>query len=341
MARTIGVFLFFFGFICMIALNLYSDASERSSKHSEGAIWSDSARKEYPLHPAILDSMPDIPSPCRSAGGLEAVTILTEKKEYVLVPVAFTPGESSPPWNQPLQVDGEDFPTLGRCGLHSEIELDMTRRITGRSIAEITELGRPDRLSTDGFLCEDEDILSVLKGDNRLVKRMGLTHFELAAPLIHLCGMIQHFREAGVWSSPYHSLTAPGHVLYNGKKLQLKITFTKGGQESIFNDGLNGAWGIEIWRQFEPAELDFVHQKYSHLDETEINALVEGLSHLFIGEMAPFYIYRYGFYEGHTGWRADPITIASLFGLRTLEQIESAFPKQTHEVLSRHHASER
>ena len=37
----------------------------------------------------------------------------------------------------------------------------------------------------------------------------------------------------------------------------------------------------------------------------------------------PFYIMRYGFYEGHTSYRADPIAIACIFGLRSLQQIES------------------
>jgi hypothetical protein len=40
------------------------------------------------------------------------------------------------------------------------------------------------------------------------------------------------------------------------------------------------------------------------------------------GEMHPFYIWRYGFYEGHTAWRSDPIAIAFIFGLKSIEEIE-------------------
>jgi hypothetical protein len=54
------------------------------------------------------------------------------------------------------------------------------------------------------------------------------------------------------------------------------------------------------------------------------------------GEMEPHYIQWYGFYEGHTSWRADPIAIAFLFGLRSLEEIEGAFPGRLPEVLSAH-----
>lgn len=54
------------------------------------------------------------------------------------------------------------------------------------------------------------------------------------------------------------------------------------------------------------------------------------------GEMQPFYIFRYGFYEGHTAWRTDPISIAFLFGLRSLKEIEATFPGRLWSVLTEH-----
>jgi hypothetical protein len=54
------------------------------------------------------------------------------------------------------------------------------------------------------------------------------------------------------------------------------------------------------------------------------------------GEMEPHYIQWYGFYEGHTGWRADPIALAFIFGLRSLEEIEAAFPGRLPVVLTAH-----
>ena len=39
------------------------------------------------------------------------------------------------------------------------------------------------------------------------------------------------------------------------------------------------------------------------------------------------YIMCYGFYEGHTEYRTDPIAIVFIFGLRSIEEIEDAiFP---------------
>jgi len=52
--------------------------------------------------------------------------------------------------------------------------------------------------------------------------------------------------------------------------------------------------------------------------------------------MAPYYIMRYGFYEGHTGWRADPIVIAFIFGMKDLEEIDAAFDGKLYDALTKH-----
>lgn len=45
---------------------------------------------------------------------------------------------------------------------------------------------------------------------------------------------------------------------------------------------------------------------------------------------------RYGFYEGHTSWRVDPIAFAFIFGLRSLDEIEAAFPGRLYKTLTGH-----
>ena len=45
---------------------------------------------------------------------------------------------------------------------------------------------------------------------------------------------------------------------------------------------------------------------------------------------------RYGFYEGRTVYRVDPISIAFIFGLKSLEEIEAVFPGWLDEVLTMH-----
>ena len=220
--------------------------------------------------------------------------------------------------------------------MHCERELDRTNTITGRSIAEITELGRPDRLSTSGFLAEDEDIISVLKGDNRIARRLGLSHAQLAKPLFHVLNLIARNQEQE------NHLNYQGHraqyppFLYNGKKISVKVEYTRGGQESIFADGLDGALAIQIDRELEQRERDYLDREYSHLNQRQREDLVKRLSCLFVGEMVMYYAKWYGFYEGHTGWRADPIAIAFIFGMKDLEDIDAAFDGKVYDALTEH-----
>jgi hypothetical protein len=286
------------------------------------------------LYPARLKAKPQIPSPHCTDDGREFLTVRTNKNEYLVIPVTITPKAAVVPWNQPLEIDRSDFPTLARTGVHSDGELDLTRSITGRSLAEITEFGRPGCLSTGGFLCQDEDIISVIRGDNRRVVRLGMRHKELARPLVHLCNLI---REAHPETRRHRQTHT---VFYAGKEVYVDVLLTKGGQRSIFNDGIDGAWAIEIRRELTKEEREFLTREYPNLTQEEQGDLINRLSQMLSGEMQPFYIWRYGFYEGHTEWRSDPIAIAFIFGLRSLEEIESTFPKQLPQVLMRHFVSD-
>jgi hypothetical protein len=69
-----------------------------------------------------------------------------------------------------------------------------------------------------------------------------------------------------------------------------------------------------------------------------MDALVQSLTHIQTGEIQPHYVTWYGFYEGRTPWRTDPIALALTFGLRTLEEIEAAFPGLLYEVMMARHA---
>ena len=60
------------------------------------------------------------------------------------------------------------------------------------------------------------------------------------------------------------------------------------------------------------------------------------LSSMHFSEMAPFYIMRYGFYEGHTNYRTDPIAISFVFGLRSLVELEKTFKGKLYTTLMNH-----
>jgi hypothetical protein len=207
--------------------------------------------------------------------------------------------------------------------------LSRTKTITGRSIAEITEIGRPERSSGAGFMGQDEDIISVLRGDNRLVAQLGSTHPQMAEPLFHVFNMILTVKKDSGRGNM-------GGMLYNQKKIDLKSWGAKGWQDSIFNDEVLGYWEIEIWREPDQEERAFLSHKYANLTDEEMARLISKLSHIHTGEMVPYYIMRYGFYEGHTDYRTDPVAVSFIFGLKSLEEIESAFPGKIYETLMSH-----
>jgi len=300
-------------------------------------------QKEYPCYPATLDTKPDIPSPYIALDAVEVVTAFTKDGKYVLIPVTVENGKplnyAQKQWGKgrQLEVDAGDFPALARTGLHSEAELSHTKMIADRSIVEITELGRPGRSSGAGFMSEDEDIISVIKGDKRLVEQLGLRHPQMAGPLFHIWNMILRDVELsrlGRYWEPFE------YILYNGQKVFAKAEGTKGWQESLFDDEIPGKFQIEIWRQPDQHEKAFLCEKYPDLIEDQTTALLKKLSHIHTSEMLPYYIMRYGFYEGHTDYRADPIAIAWIFGLKSLEQIEAAFPGRLDKVLTQHFTRE-
>ena len=218
-----------------------------------------------------------------------------------------------------LQVDAGDFPTLARTGLHSEAELASTKTITGRPVEEINRIARPGGISGAGFLAPGEDILSVLKADNGTVVKLGLTHPQLAVPVYHLWNL-----ELWAYATGRMGRFAKiDHILYGGRKLNVRIESSKGWQESIFDDEIRGNSQIEVSREFSEPELSFLASRYS----PERLALVQSrLGRIHTGEMVGYYIMRYGFYEGHTEYRADPLAIAFIFGLRNVEELEAAFP---------------
>ena len=71
--------------------------------------------------------------------------------------------------------------------------------ITGIPVDIINCTGRPNAYSISGFMANDEDIISVLQGDNHLVKAMNLTHPEMAKPLFHIWNLILKEIELGKW----------------------------------------------------------------------------------------------------------------------------------------------
>ncbi len=296
------------------------------------------------FYPLDYDRRPELPSPTMMEDGTEILVALTQDNKFVIIPVTIEKGDPlgyrERDWDKIgiLEVDKEDFPTLAQNGLHSEIELDHTRWITGRSIAEITDSGRPGGSSGAGFMSQEEDIISVLKGDNRLVRKVGLTHPQLAKPLFHVWNMIRW-----IYAKNEHvgrTISDIEYFLYNGKQVRLLHAGGRGWQNSIFNDEILGMYQIELCIELDEAEKVYLHEKYPELNNAQLTEFLKMLSYIHTGEMVPFYIMRYGFYEGHTDYRADPIALSLIFGLKSLEDIEEAFQGNLFGELTEHFTHE-
>ena len=124
---------------------------------------------------------------------------------------------------------------------------------------------------------------------------------------------------------------------YNGREIRFgEVHPTRGFQESIFNDEIMGAFQINFFRELSEQERTFLQEKYTNLSDDQMAELTNNkLSHIRTGEMEPYYVMRYGFYEGHTDYRVDPIAITFIFGLKApYEEIENAFPGRLYDVLT-------
>ena len=296
--------------------------------------------RHLPVYPSPLPAGLTPPSPGTTKEGHEYLVVHTAAgaNAVVLVTVENGPlhlqyGAEKIGQGEQLKVNAGDFPTLAATGLHSPAELERTRSITGKPVAEITRLGRPGMASGIGFLAEDEGVLSVLRGDNEMVRRLGLTHPDLARPLFHVWNLLLREYELGKLGRFKDDV---GSFWYHGREIHLRSQRTKGFQESIFNDEIKGAFDIELWRELDVGEREFLNAAYAHLRTAEREALNGRLTRLRTGEMEPYYIMRYGFYEGHTEYRVDPIALAVTFGLKPLTEIEKAFPGELHRVLTNH-----
>jgi hypothetical protein len=157
----------------------------------------------------------------------------------------------------------------------------------------------------------------------------------MAKPLYHVWNMILRDYELKKLGRFWEHC-----VLYNEKKVFIKAEGSKGWQESLFDDEILGVYQMEIWRELDPEEKAFLSLKYPDLTVAQMAELQKKLSYIHTGEMVPYYIMRYGFYEGHVDYRADPVAISFVFGFKSLQEIEAAFPGRLDEVLTEHHTRE-
>jgi len=287
--------------------------------------------QSYPLYPATTAQCPDLPSPL-TIDGREYVIFEVHDGTFGLADVTLA--------DHPEQVTAAvEFPALAARGLHDAAELDAVATVNGRTWAEIDEAARPGGLSWNGFVAADESAKTVIRADNELVRTLGLTHPDLARPLWHIWNLMQHDLDLDRWSMAHHQWRNVRRLKYHDHWIELDAHDTKGGQKSPFGDPLDGGFWMVFRRALTDDESAWLHEHYGRLDPARWDEMVGTLSRVYTGEMVAFFITWYGFYEGHTAWRVDPVGAARVFGLRTLEELEAAFPGRLDEVLLEHHVA--
>lgn len=162
-------------------------------------------------------------------------------------------------------------------GINSDDSIAKLTQMTGVPIAQIEQSARPGASSSIGFLNAHESFLGVLRADNRFVRSQGYTHRELAEPLFYAMNLIHHFGARNIPS-----------FIYGNRRYAVKMTAWRGIQPSIFRDKLG-------------ASTDYAVVDLETGEAISFSALV------------PHYIWRYGFYEGHTNYRVDPAQIIRVF----------------------------
>ena len=154
-------------------------------------------------------------------------------------------------------------------GMNATSLIKKLTEINGILIADLEKSMRPEELSTAGFLGKDESLLEVLTADNLyVVDEQGLTHQELAKHL-HVLAAIGVRQEGKEFR-------------FYGKKLKIRMIYSKGYQDSPFKDDT----------------------------KTDSEAVIFNLDNgknLRYSLLVPMMIERYGFYEGKgTSYRVDP-----------------------------------
>jgi len=326
-------------FIIMIFRNdSYCQVSASDQNQSVTGNWQ--------LYPYTYPEKPEISSPFTFEDGTETVVVMTKDDKYGIIPVTVENGkpllysrkiEQLIGKDQQLEVAAGDFPALAATGLHDEASLLLKEWITGLPVDIITTIARPLAYSHVGFIAEDENIISVLIGDNRLVKAMGLTHPQMAKPIFHIWNILLQEMEYGYWVRFYDHIK---YIHYNGNIISFQAHGTKGWQLSIFQDEIQGSCDISVWREITSGEKEYLDNNYPGLTDSQRTELESRISVLHFSEMNPYYIMRYGFYEGHTYYRCDPIAIAFIFGMKSLEDLDRSLDNDLYQALTGHFTTE-
>ncbi len=187
-------------------------------------------------------------------------------------------------------VDEQGF-TIG--GVNKSEIISNLKHITGIPIAEIEKTARPRKYSHSGFLGNEEQLVGILTIDNEFVLGKNFTHQQLAEPLFYVMNL---------FSLDTDNFDREKNFSYNGMQYNARYVKHQGYQGSIFADNLL-------------IDRDFIIKNESNNQEISFSGIL------------PYYIWRYGFYEGNTSYRLEPQDIINTFFSPDADKINQPLPQ--------------
>ena len=198
----------------------------------------------------------------------------------------------------PVQSE-RDLGGLMVAGSNSSSVISECKSINGLSVDEIETLMRPNnpdkRSAASGFLTVDQRLIDVLVEDNDYVTKLGLSHRELAIPLLQISNRAVSERNKTnaelIDQGRFKELVDTVDFKHAGTNWRVKVVEHKGFQYSPFNDDTE-------------TKFDFVITNLDNEQTVKFSGLV------------PIMIERYGFYEGKgIPYRVEPARIIAALGL--------------------------
>lgn len=209
---------------------------------------------------------------------------------------------------------------------------DLT--ITGISIKELERSARPQhapnmKLSNEGFILEDDSLRDWLLKDNRTVRSFGLTHQQVALPVLRA---LDAFQENWVKGNPVENgvvfkIDGQAYTVRGQGMMDKELASLAGRQDAkadlhfrpfrkrepvqertksaYCRSGWLGTGALQGTPFNDDLYTDLVIQITNPKGETQI---IDGIT--------PHMAYRYGFYQGNPKYRTDPKEIIAFFGLK-------------------------
>ncbi len=192
--------------------------------------------------------------------------------------------------------------------LTTKTQIDALQSINGLSIEEIEQRARPGHYSCHGFIGKEENFKDVLRKDWDTVKKLNVTHQELAAHLKNIISIAKSVQEStknffDAIEIEYEPTSLEGNTICSRgpQKLYIGLMESKGTQEDLFQPkGEN-----ELPQVNTPKQWGDEHIFLNPNNNVKLRVTSGILS----------YIHEFGFYEGggdQNPYRIDPTKVVAL-----------------------------